>query len=372
MAISQAKSKILPLTSARFFAALYVMLHHTLPKGAVQTDWQEWITRFIGMGYVGVSFFFMLSGFILSIVYLSDNQPINKRRFFIARFARVYPLYFIAMLLDTPHFLHIERMVFKNSWLKIATEYGATTGLVQAWLGLRSLNPPGWSLSAEAFFYLCFPFLGVTLWRLRTRFVPYAAVIIFTSSILFVMLLDHVHGTNEQSYYPLPHLFIFMLGVLLAKSFIWIQQDPINSQRLKMAAPWMLLSCLAALLAISMTRVTHYESQLQHGLLAPLFGAAILCFASGNQIVVSHFSKKWLVVLGEASYALYLLHYPIHSILRREIERFGTPMFILYLLGTIGLSVASYYWVEHPVRRWILTKERVHNIQTQLTSSLSQ
>lgn len=51
MATSSAKPKILPLTSARFFAALYVMLYHTLPRGAVPNQWQDWVNKFIGMGY---------------------------------------------------------------------------------------------------------------------------------------------------------------------------------------------------------------------------------------------------------------------------------------------------------------------------------
>lgn len=372
MATSPAKPKILPLTSARFFAALYVMLYHTLPKGSVQGEWQAWVKKFIGMGYISVSFFFMLSGFILAVVYLRENRPVNQRRFFVARFARIYPLYLVAMLLDTPHFLHVERAVMHRTPWQIAGEFLATTGLVQSWLNLRSLNPPGWSLSTETFFYITFPFLGVALWKMRARLALPASILIYGAGVLLVLAIDRLHGTNEQSYNPFPHLFIFMLGILLAKVFVWIGQSSTRSQRLEMAAPWMLLGSLGGLLAIPMTSIVSYESQLQHGLLAPIFAVAILAFASGNRAISALFSAKWMVILGEASYALYLLHYPIHSILRRQIEQRGTPMLLLYLLGTIGLSVVSYYWLEIPARRWILAKEHVRSMETEVTSALSQ
>ncbi|HEY2039790.1 MAG TPA: acyltransferase [Edaphobacter sp.] len=372
MATSPAKPKILPLTSARFFAALYVMLYHTLPRSSAQNPWQDWVKKFIGMGYISVSFFFMLSGFILAVVYLRENRPVNKRRFFVARFARIYPLYLVAMLLDTPHFLHIERAVMHRSLLQIAGEFLATAGLVQSWVNLRSLNPPGWSLSTETFFYITFPFLGVAFWKLRTRLALPVSILIYGAGIVLVLMIDHLRGTSEQSYNPVPHLFIFTLGILLAKGFVWIGQSPTRSQSLATGAPWMLLACLVGLLAIPLTSIVGYESQLQHGLLAPLFAVAILAFASGNRAISSLFSAKWMVVLGEASYALYLLHYPIHSLLRRQIEQLGTPMYLLYLLGAIGLSVVSYHWLEIPARRWILAKEHVRSMETEVTSALSQ
>jgi len=372
MATSQAKPKILPLTSARFFAALYVMLYHTLPRWDVPNQWQDWVNKFVGMGYISVSFFFMLSGFILAVVYLKGNRPVNKRRFFVARFARIYPLYLAAMLLDTPHFLHVGLTLQHRPPWQMAAEFLATGGLVQAWLNLRMLNPPGWSLSTEAFFYISFPFLGVALWRMRARLAIVASILIYGSGILVVLAMERLRGVGELSYQPFPHLFVFMLGVLLAKLFVWIGENPTRSQRMEWAAPWMLFGCLAGLLVIPMTSIASYVPLLQHGLLAPIFAVAILAFASGNGLISALFSAKWMVILGEASFALYLLHYPIHSILRSPIEHRGTPMFLLYLVGTIGLSVMSYFWLEIPARRWILAKEHVRSMETEVTSALSQ
>lgn len=372
MATSPAKPKILPLTSARFFAALYVMLYHTLPGVLARGVDQGWWQKIVGMGYISVSFFFMLSGFILAVVYLKGERPVNKRRFFVARFARIYPLYFVAMLLDTPHFIYTPRHILHGTVPHMVGEFLATTGLVQAWLNLRSLNPPGWSLSTETFFYLTFPFLGLALWKLRGWTAWVASASIYAAGLGLVIAIDQVQGPDQQSYHPVPHLFVFALGILLAKLFVWVGESSTRSQRLEASAPRLLIASLLGLLAVPLTSIGRHESLLQHGLLAPIFAVAILAFASGNRTISTMFEARWLVVLGEASYALYLLHFPIHSILRHPIERFGLPMFVVYFAGTIGLSIASYYLLEIPARRWILAKEHVRSLETEVTSVLSQ
>jgi len=87
-----AQTKVHPLTSIRFFAAFYVVLYHTrwgvTPGSALDQS--------LSMGTASVSFFFLLSGYILALVYLRDGQPVPKRKFYVARFARIYPLYFAA------------------------------------------------------------------------------------------------------------------------------------------------------------------------------------------------------------------------------------------------------------------------------------
>lgn len=371
MVASSPKPKIVPLTSARFFAAFAVVLHHSFPAIATQNAWLLWLKKLVVMGYVSVSFFYMLSGFILAVVYLKADRPVNKQRFFLARFARIYPLYAVAMLLDTPHFVHIMAMAHRTP-LRTVVEFVATAGLIQAWFNITALNPPGWSLSTEAFFYLVFPFLGIALWKLRRHLVWPVFLALYGAGLFVVGAINSFYGRDVQSFNPAPYLFIFLMGILLAKIFVSIGRDPKQSQRLEEWAPWMLVACLLLLLLIPLTRIADHESMLQHGLLAPIFAVAILAFASGNQLINKIFAAPWLVVLGEASYALYLIHYPIHSLLRKPLESIGMPVFLLYLLGTIGLSVASYYFLEIPARRWILARVHVRSLETEVTSALSQ
>jgi peptidoglycan/LPS O-acetylase OafA/YrhL len=276
------------------------------------------------------------------------------------------------MLLDAPHYFYTQRYIVHGSLWQTIGGFLATAGLVQAWLNLCSLNPPGWSLSTETFFYIVFPFLGLALWKMRGWAAWGASVLIYAAGLGLVVALDQIQGRDQQPYYPLPYLFVFALGILLAKLFVWIGQSPARSERLESSAPWLLIGSVAGVLAIPLTSIGRHESLLLHGLLAPVFAVAILAFASGNRRIARMFEARWLVVLGEASYGLYLLHIPIHSILRHTIERFGLPMVVLYYVGTIGLSVASYFLLEVPARRWILAKEQVRSVETEVTAALSQ
>jgi len=91
------------LTSLRFFAAALVVFFHYLPRGEADNAW--WI-RIINHGYVGVSFFFVLSGFILA--YTGVNTDFHcryeRRAFYARRLARIYPAFLLATLLDWPLF----------------------------------------------------------------------------------------------------------------------------------------------------------------------------------------------------------------------------------------------------------------------------
>jgi peptidoglycan/LPS O-acetylase OafA/YrhL len=87
--------QIRPLTSLRFLAAGFVVFYHAFAMftGGVR---DKFVSHAFGMGFSGVSCFFVLSGFILSYVYLGGKDQVEQYSFWIARFARVYPLYCMA------------------------------------------------------------------------------------------------------------------------------------------------------------------------------------------------------------------------------------------------------------------------------------
>ena len=374
MTTTWVKPKILPLTSVRFFAALYVMLFHTVPGIPSHTGQHGMVSRTLALGYVGVSFFFLLSGFILAVVYLRNNPTVDKRKFYLARFARIYPLYLTAILLDFPHFLYTQRHITHQSWFHSISALVATGGLVQVWFtDLQGLNQPGWSLSAEAFFYLLFPFIGAALWRMRGRMMWPFVILVYAGGTLLVRIISTTNvSLQQQASSPLEHLYTFVLGICLAKFFLWIDEDTARSHVLQRYAPWLLVGGLATFLAVPAFDLPISEMQLQHGILVPLFAMILLAFASGNAVISTLFSVNWLVVLGEASFALYLIHVPLYTIMRHRIERYDMPAFLIYVAMTIGLSVASSHWLETPARRWILERERVvHSLDTEAKSVMA-
>src|SRR5205807_512668 len=123
---------------------------------------------FFSNGYESVSFFFILSGFILAYVYdglFSSARPSSSsaRAFWIRRFLRIYPTYLLALAISLPPFVYYDR--FGPGALPAPVFLGGlflAPILVQAWVpGLALIwTLPAWSLSVESFFYLCFPYLG--------------------------------------------------------------------------------------------------------------------------------------------------------------------------------------------------------------------
>jgi peptidoglycan/LPS O-acetylase OafA/YrhL len=345
--------KILPLTSLRFFAAFYVVLFHTgipfIHTFGVTGNW-------LGTGYISVSFFFVLSGYILAFVYLIQRNSINKSRFWAARFARIYPLFFISSTIDTNYLLHdrIVRQGVRVAVLKTAITYLANLFMLQAWiLKLRGINDPNWSLSVETCFYLLFPWIGKAIWRLTTKPSIIAGVLMYFFSMSSVWIAYH-HGISQDviKFNPLFHISEFSLGILLAKWHATLNScyhHQLNRASLSMSIIG--TSCLIVILKFSYI----FPMLLLHdGLLFPIFGCIILGLASGNNLITQALSLPFLVLLGEASYALYLLHIPIwHWMIQLDLARY-TSTYPLYLAMCIILSIFSFYKLEVPLRKIIL------------------
>src|SRR5215813_4198319 len=150
------------LTTLRFFAALHVVLFHMRVVGILPGGpW--WYQNFAGIGYVGVNFFFVLSGFIL--VYTYEGSAFSVQEFWWARFARIYPAYVLSLVLAAPFFFfavrHLDLPFFAWSKQHLLAACLLTIVLLQSWIPQAALtwNSVCWSLSVEAFFYLLFPLL---------------------------------------------------------------------------------------------------------------------------------------------------------------------------------------------------------------------
>src|SRR5882724_11283732 len=149
--------------------ALHVVLFHFLAFKIVSSE--GWLGQISSIGYVGVSFFFVLSGFILVFTYAGRDTP--ARDFWRARFARIYPAFAFSLLLTGPFFFFAALMLNVPFFAWFSTHLKLVVLLVplllQAWVPLASLawNSVAWSLSDEAFFYLLFPFLKKSLLKIK-------------------------------------------------------------------------------------------------------------------------------------------------------------------------------------------------------------
>lgn len=155
------------LTGARFFAALAVLAFHFSINNSAGLPW--YVTKIIEHGNFGVNFFFTLSGFIIAYNYVGTRFEV--RSFWRSRFARVYPLYLLALLISVPFFIQSMHGWSVESVLNIIRRFTLEALLVQSWYPLDgdAINDPGWSISAEAFFYLLFPLVAAYLSTRATR-----------------------------------------------------------------------------------------------------------------------------------------------------------------------------------------------------------
>ena len=217
-----------PLTSVRFFAASLVLFHHSvrvfLPvfSGRSVDRVPEDMAGIVALAFpVSASFFFFLSGYVLSFVYLHNARAFDTRAFFAARFARLYPLYFVVLTLDTPELLvpEVRRYGLKIGLTKTAEIFAANAVMLQVWNPSRLLriNLPSWSLCGEVFFYACFPLLGALLWKLRGAWLRVVALAVYVGGQTLVWVMRRHLSLEMTLTLPLLHLSTFALGILMAR-----------------------------------------------------------------------------------------------------------------------------------------------------------
>lgn len=373
------KRQMPPLTGIRFFLAMWVVLYHQVSADQLwfaTLDLPRWVTSLLLTGYAAVSIFFVLSGFVLAYNYdLGATWSKHDRwKFAIARFSRIYPAYLLGLLCMAP----LLAYRFARHPSPEGTVAETVTGLLnftllQSWLPQTALtwNDPGWSLSNEAFFYACFPFIGVLLWRASSprAFIAWIAGLWALSVLapLWAVWLP-VTGfgdvpatlpmsvsspwTNIVRYNPLVRLPEFCVGILIGRIFSWLQA---SGTRLDGRGHWLYLPGSAvAILFLSQAHRIPYPL-IHNGLLLPVYACIVLGFAFGGGLLARWLSTAALVFLGNASYSMYILHVPVASWLSvvwkrvLQLEPEGTLWLAAYLVAVVAISSFVYKAVEEPL-----------------------
>lgn len=364
---ADAKPHLHALTGLRFVAAFLVLAYHGLGSGAATP---AWLRPLVGSGYVGVSLFFVLSGFVLTYTYhdsLRDGTA-TRRAFVAARVARIYPVYLLSLLAALPPlFWLIESKGFQLDPAWLARMIGMYTGLLQAWNPHMAcvVNCPAWSLSGEAFFYAAFLFVLPVVARWGTPRLLVAAAAAYALSlaapVLYLALQpDGPAPVTSQSlgwwlgvvkYNPLVRLPEFVLGVIAGRLFLLERGG---------TRPWharMEVAAAAGILAVLLASAWIPYALLHNGLLAPAFAVLVYALARGAGPVSRALSTRPLVRLGEASFALYILHVPLLAWIARGFRTAGVaqpaqPLHFAMLASlSIPLSLLVFAAVEEPGRR---------------------
>ncbi len=297
--------------------------------------------------------FFVLSGFVLAYNYLEQGRLIvAKSVFWKARFARIYPVYLLAVFITLPLFLLSVSKAGGIHKFAIATVVSNLT-LLQAWSPDTALemNAPGWSLSAETFFYLIFPYAGVLIAKLSSRrvlalmFVLWCAAVLPAAAYVCSIVTLSESGVTALKLNPMSRCPEFLLGVCMGLLY---------SRKAVVPKRWMAFVAAIGLVIVGAASDRIPYLLIHNGLLDPLFILLILGLTRFN-------TGATLVLLGEASYGLYILHYPLWS-WSLQIKKFlhaelsMTLFFVVYAAFAVLLSVAVYCKFEIPAKRYLAAR----------------
>jgi peptidoglycan/LPS O-acetylase OafA/YrhL len=331
------------LTGLRIFAAVWVMLLHFRDVTQTETWAFPLIDRFILRGPYGVDLFFVLSGFILSHVYVEQfNTRVNWsdfRSFISFRFARLYPVHIVTFLIMVILFFG-ELLLAGKSSAELerysVPVFISTLTMTHAWWGVTiTPNLPAWSISAEWFAYLLFPVLCLIITRLR------AAPLIFV--VAGCGLATMWHEVTDH------HLIRVMAGFLVGMATYQLSRH--SSRLARIPALGTVIVVLIVLWA-----TLGAPPRLEIGIL--LFAALILTLSAERDWLCRVLSLKVIVYLGEVSYAVYMVHWVVRVIVRVALEKAGVlesipPGLIVatYITVTMLAAILFYHFVERPWRR---------------------
>lgn len=365
------------LTGLRFFAALLVVLFHF--GGPALRALPRPIANIPGAGYVGVSMFYVLSGFVLVYNYANPRGHVAApRKYAVSRFARVYPVYALALALSawrvTGWALQKAAAEGATGLVKASVTVASNVLLVQAWLPftIPQWNSPGWSLSVEAFCYAVFLWLLPRLARrdAGTLLAIAAAAWAAGLAVPLAAYALNFHGASTLTPWtaadmplealkmlPILHLPTFVVGcatgqLFLNRSAARRAAGERRGGRLAAAAAVIVLVLLAVSPALPYL-------PLHNALLIPAFAALIYALAQGGGPIGGLLSWRPIVLLGEASYALYIMHFDLATRFERAwpgvVETPGG--LILLVTGCVAVSIATFRFIEEPARRAIRARE---------------
>lgn len=341
---------IKPLTSLRMFFALCVFLSHL---SFLKDDelYAKLFNSIFYEGFLGVSFFFILSGFILAYNYRAKFAAvaISKKVFYVSRLARIYPMHFVTMLIAL-----VLSLVSSADSLQYLPQ---NIFLIQSFFSDQniffSLNSPSWSISNEMFFYLLFPFTILLSTNKKIFLLSIFSLLIF---ILNIKLNEDIkHYWLYIS--PIIRFSDFLLGMLLFDIF-----EKVKKIYAEKESP--LFFEFSAILLFIVFFISHeaidlgYRYSIYYWVPMSLI---ILVFSLSSVLnkrksISSVLSNKYLVWLGEISFCFYLIHFMSIQVINYIRVKLMLNMDLLLLslvifLLTLIASAVAYKYIEKPLNR---------------------
>lgn len=388
----EARTSLNALTGARFLAAFWVLAYHfaiqfrfdPLPgKPASPVMLPFGLAPLILQGHLAVDFFFLLSGFILAYTYITPEGTLrgSTREFWVARIARIYPVYLLGLALGFTPFLNVEHN------LAIVAFSGFTHLFMLHALVPVALdwNQPSWSLGVEAVFYAFFPIILPLAARLRHRglwllllgsWLVFGAICIVLQTLSDLGFSTLLGWRDIVRYNPLVSFPEFVAGMAIGLLFTRYSAQALSwLRRLRgWAFDCLIVATLgllvAALVALDSLNLANTPVDVGAPVVMPLLAALILLLAFQRGAVAGALSAPLAVWLGEISYAVYILHKPLWYLLNGALWALvnsaslaitrrpagNLALFLAFVALTVTCAGLSFQFLERPLRRWIRLK----------------
>lgn len=373
----QVRKRLDALTSLRFIAAAMIVVGHA------HVIFPSRLAMLAPLGQ-GVSFFFVLSGFILTWNYPVLVDWSDRKKFWLARFARIWPLHLTTCLLWIAlifNFDHSTNFPGVEGIVKLI----ANLLLIQVWVPIHSwglsFNGVAWSISVELFFYAMFPVL-ITLWHKSWHQLFFIQGVTIA---LIIAIATHYSLPSQDNYpsvgllgliyfNPLVRIFEFSIGIALA-----LMVRRIAASRLELSSSQWLVMELAALVIISIGMLTAANfTGIGQTLGEPtayyftregiwlLWALVIGVFALSHGPLTRLLSLRFAVFLGEISFALYLCHALLIHFLENyseQIQSYGTIGYAGFWVLCLVFAAALFIGIETPCRKFILATAAKHGVK---------
>lgn len=333
----------------RALAAYMVFCHHNNPIS--RTIFGEYVFEFFQELHVGVTFFFVLSGFLITYRY-SEQPKIDLKKYSVNRFARIFPMFFLVTTL----IFGVNIFFYKQSLVENIPIYFLNITLLKGYFEqiIFSGVGQGWTLTVEECFYVLAPFFFLLV-RKSKIFLIFLPIFFFAIGyfLVFIANQNSVYGFIKTYEFMIDYTFFgrcaeFFIGAATA---IYFEKMPTSKY-----FSYTIFGFICSIFLIFELSILQTPNgfgtdcgfgKIINNLLLPLFGIAPLIFglATETSLIAKIFSSKPLQILGKSSYVFYLIHIGVFYLL---VDKFLGNLMVSFVLLNV-LSVLLYYFVEKPL-----------------------
>ena len=333
------KTRIDAITGLRGLAALLVVYGHSV-------DWfaLSWKNDF--SGEIGVMIFFSLSGFLMAYLYLGTKfSALSATKYAIARFSRIAPAYLFILLLSFFIYTNIDPNFVYDISSKNILRHILFSGNVSVF----------WSITPEVEFYFLFTLVWAVTSRFLTRLDIVGLAFLAFGCMILLAYRDVFPGTFVGA-----KLHYFLFGVIAGICRSKIKTENADSTALNILHALLIASMILIASMVLIGRGATVlpfsnDKEFYSSILTAAFGAfLVFSFSFPSALGKLFLGNKVLVLCGECSFSIYLLHMPVIYFCQKLLRApFQIVFFVPFIVLVLGLSWLNYQLVERPGARFI-------------------